>query len=249
MKNINRRKTNRIEEYLKFKEEIFNFVLGRRVHKYILSYFGVISVVLLLGGNSYIKYVAKAEVDRVIAREIGEEHTYLRAVNQITEFGNLVITTGKVAYYNAIKEFISSEKQERIVNAAKAELMRIENFFVWSGDENYPTDDVECSAPSGELLKGHKVPTKNLIEMFDNTEQFGKKTTILEILWHRREKGVPEFFLKTARNTDYLRIRYVALQGLQIELDSFSTNPFDLEANEVLWERSKDDFEKALLPK
>ncbi|MDP3732760.1 MAG: hypothetical protein Q8R31_07065 [Candidatus Omnitrophota bacterium] len=234
----------KIEKYLHSKKEILNFVLSRQILTTIVFYLSVISLILWLGGKSYIEYIIKTRIDKAISEKIDEEYTYLSERNKITELGDLAISTGKIKYYDNLGEFLDSKKQERINNAAKAELMRIENLFFASGDEYFPEEKLKYTSPDGKILQGYAIPTEGLIELFHKADRFGEKTTILMMLDHRYEKNIPDFLLKVAFNTDNLRMRYVALRTLQILIDDFSVNQFDYEENEKLWYKCKEDFYK-----
>lgn len=244
MNKYSEEEIKKIESYLKSKKEILSFVLSRRIFTIILFYLSIISLFLWLGGNSYINHIVKTKIDKIISEKIDEEYTYLSERNKITELGDLAISTGKIKYYDNLRKFIDSKKQERIKNAAKAELMRIENFFFASGDEYFPEEKLEYFSPEGKIFKGRNIPTEELVRIFHKTDSFGEKTTILMTLDHRYEKNIPEFLLGVAFDTDNLRMCRVALRTLQILINDFSANQFDYEENEKLWHKCKENFYK-----
>jgi hypothetical protein len=233
---------DRMEEYLNSKKEIFDFIINRNVFKSILFYFGIISIVFWLGGSAYIDHKIKARIDKIMSEKIDEECTYLSKRNKIMELGDLAISSGQTKYYEELKQYLGIEKQQRICNAAKAELLRIESYFFGHGDEYFPRKSVEYIAPDGKITKGYRISSEDLIAVFKKTSHFGEKTTILEMLQHRYDKCVPDFFLEVAQNTNNIRMRFIALRSLQILLDDFSVSRFDHSENIKLWNNNKENF-------
>lgn len=241
MNKYSKEDIEKIEEYLKSKNEIIKFVLNRRILAIIFFYVGIISILLMLGGGSFLNHIVKVRIDKAISEKVDEEYSYLSHRNKITEIGDLAISTGKITYYEDLIKYLDSKKQERILIAAKAEILNVESFFIFHGDQYFSEEKLEYVSSDGEIFKSYKIPTEGLIKIFRKTDNFGKKTTVLQILQYRYEKNIPEFLLDVAFATDNLRMRYLALITLQILIDD-SANPFNYEENKNLWQKCKEDY-------
>ena len=241
-KTESKKSSDEIQEYIKSKEEIFEFALSRRVLKIILFYLSIITAVLFIGGNSYINYVIKSHVSEEFSQRVKGEVEYLTEHNKITETGDRAIATAKIKYYEDLKSYFNKNISERIQIAAKAEILRIESFFTTGVNQYYPEEKVEYIDSNGEKTIGEKISTENLMKEYDKTDIIGKKTTILALLMFRNDKSIPEYLLKIAKETDDLRIRRVALCSLKYLLNDYNVNQFDYEGSEQLWNNKKEEY-------
>ena len=237
-------KREEIKEYLKTKEDVFNFLLTKKILGIILSILSVIAVIFWVGFSSYIEHTVKTEINKSIAENIKEEYDFLKARNEIGELTDLAISTGLIKYHDELKKHQSKPFKEKIQIIAKAEIRRVEAFFSYHGDEYFSDEDVMVKNDSGQIIKGYNIPAELLIKKFHETDNFGEKTTILPMLSNRYEyvDVVPSFFLEVAENTDNLRMRYVALTSLQHIIDNYGANRFNLNANINLWKQEKNNY-------
>lgn len=80
-------------------------------------------------------------------------------------------------YYEEIKKYIASKEQQRIYNAAKSELMRVDSFF-FPNISDYPFSEMEglvYTTPEGKTIKGFDIPSKGLIEIFYKSKDIKEK--------------------------------------------------------------------------
>jgi len=242
--------TNKIAEYLKTHEEIFNFIIHRKINLYLLQILSIFSVVFALigffGVKFYIDYMVNNLVTKTISDKTNEEYSYLSKRNKITELGDMAISTAKTEYYEEIKKYIASKEQQRIYNAAKSELMRVD-FFFFVNISDYSLSELEglvYTTQEGKTIKGFDIPSKGLIEIFYKSKDVREKICTLLMLDSHKEEGVPEFLLEVVRNSNDMRIRHTALRSFQILVGNFPENRFDYKENELLWEKHQKEFYK-----
>ena len=164
-----------------------------------------------------------------VSKTINEEISYLRKRNEITYMSDQIFINGDVAIYKDLKKIegdISGSLKIRM--AVKSEILRIELFFSNDvADEIYLEENVVCNDEEGKIVKGDKIPTDYLITIYNNSSDFGKRTTILNMLAYKKDENIPEFLYNVAKETNHLRIRYVALRALSYYLKDFPKNKFD----------------------
>ena len=226
------KKLEKMQEYLNARKEIFDFIINRNVRNVILCYLGILSVVLLVGGDAYIDYKVKGRVEERLSEKIDEEYTYLSERNNIVELGDQAISTNKIRYYEDLKVYLSSKKPERIRTAAKAEMFRIESYLAtygYSGFDPYDTKESELSADQ-------------LNELCKETNSMDRKISAFYFLCHRYNKETPDILLSIAKSTENLRLRYISLNTLQLLLRDSSNTRLNYDENFELWEKNKEKF-------
>lgn len=246
MKPINEKKEDlnkeienidKMESYLKAKKEIFDFVIRSKVLHYSLFYLSVVAVILAIGGNAFIEYKIKDGINTMIADRINDEAQYLEQRNKITQLGDIAISKGSMNSYRELEKIHLNNSDEKIRQGADAEIKRVESFMSdWFN--YYPENKLEHINKEGKIIVGHKIPTPILKTMLLKSKDIGKITTILQIIYDRREKDLPQFLLKVARETFHLRIRFVALRDIQYLVEDFTANPYNYENFEQWWQVS-----------
>ncbi len=244
--------TDKINEYIKKHEEIFDFIIHRKVWKslmlYISIFLAILTLVGIFGGRYYINSRVDKGIIQTLSDKTNEEYSYLSKRNEITELGDLTISTGKTEYYEKIKTNLNLEEQKRIYNAAKAELMRVDSFFYVDAD-NFSFSELRrlvYTSPDKKVIKGFDIPAEGLIEIFHKAKNISEKAKAIVMLDSHPKKGVPGFLLEVIRNTNNMRIRFAALRSLQVMLDDSPENQFDYKSNKMLWEKHKEDFYKKI---
>lgn len=232
-------KIEKMDAYLKSREEIFDFIISRKTFNHLLTWFSIFAAILfimgLFGGKVLLNHIVKKNIDKKISEKIDEEYLYLSERNKITELGDLAITSNNVEYFKKLKNTASSQKSDRVRTAVEAEILRIASFLSTWGYSGFI-----------EEIKENELSTEQLFEMYKNNKDLNTRITILLYLSHRYHKNTPEFLLNIANTTDHLRLRYLSLGSLQVLLDDFSTNCLDYDSNYKLWLKNKEKYQKKI---
>jgi len=242
--------TEKIKEYIKKHEEIFDFIIHRKVLNNLMLYTSIFLAILALvgffGGKIYIDNLVNKSVMQALSDKTNEEYSYLSKRNEITELGDMAISTGKTEYYEKIKTNLNLKEQKRIYNAAKAELMRVDSFF-YVYINNYSLKELNSlvyTSLDKKIITGFDIPTEGLIAIAHEAKTISEKAKAIMMLDSHPKKGVPEFLLEVIRDTNNMRIRYTALRSLHVVMDNFPENQFDYKSNKMFWEKHKEDFYK-----
>jgi hypothetical protein len=238
----------RMEDYLKKREEIFDFVIHRKALRTLLFWFSIFSAILFLlaafGGKTVLDHVVRQRVNMAIAERVDEEYSYLKKRNEIAEEADKAIATGRVEYYDHLAALACDQRQQQRVRvAADAEALRVELFVVFHGKAPYyPAEKLRYTDESGQQFAGRAIPTEGLKRVYHQATGAGERTAALEVLGGRLERGVPEFLLGVAQETANLRERYVALSMLSVLLGEFPEDALDPSSGRDLWDKEKEGF-------
>jgi hypothetical protein len=227
--------SEKITKYLKVHEDLSDFIISRKVFKTLIWWASIYSLLLslfiILGAKSYINNTMQSAIEIQISKQINEEILYLRKRNEISYMSDQIFSNGDVAAYEDLKKIENDIALNlKIRMAAKSESKRIELFFSSQiSDEVYPPNNIVFIDKKGKTIRGGAIKTEDLLNIYNTTFDFGKKTTILYLLEGRKDKILPNFLYKIAKEASHLRIRYYSVVLLSNFFEDYPKNYYDYE--------------------
>ncbi len=196
----------------------------------------IIALLIFFGGNAFIEYKIKNEINTKIAKTIDDDAQYLEQRNKITQLRDIAISKGSIPKYEELVTIAQNSSDEKIKQAAEAEVKSVE--ILYSVEKYfYPVDKLDHKTVNGKTLVGADIPTPILMDMISKSEDIGEITTIIHVLHLRKhEKDIPQNLLKIARDTDHIHVRYSALLAIQKLVFDFTANPYRYKEFEDWWQ-------------
>jgi hypothetical protein len=175
---------------------------------------------------------------------LSNEVAIIKERNRLAELADNAIANGDSVAFEQLKSYISVPSKSEMVNAAKAELLRVKNFYIRTTRIKAKTFSFTSS--DGEKLPDTEATTQVLLNSLAKDKDWRVRARSAQLLKSRKEKNVPDALLEAARSDLMLDVRKNALKSFNLLTGFPQADIFDYKPAINWWKENKQQFDEQI---